>query len=118
MYALNDVVKGYVKAICFTEEIDSEQKFYNKKEVMENITEQCKSFMEKIQEFIAQMEKCGITAERVGTCFWFDRNGHGTGFWDENCIMVEVEHQKNKMLSDELTKVAKTFGEYWVIENY
>lgn len=116
MYDINEVVSGYIEAIKFTEEINDSQQFHDENVVMENITEQCKDFIEKIKEFIPQMEECNLQDRRVGHCFWYDRNGHGTGFWDEDCIMVQLKGD-NKMLSDILAEVAKSFGEIHVVKD-
>lgn len=39
--------------------------------------------------------------ERAGALFWLNRNGHGTGFWDE----------EGKQYSEELSELAHEFGE-------
>jgi len=31
----------------------------------------------------ADIELAELTDERAGHCFWLNRNGHGSGFWDE-----------------------------------
>ena len=36
-----------------------------------------------MQENEADLDACGLTVERQGHDFWLNRNGHGTGFWDE-----------------------------------
>lgn len=31
----------------------------------------------------ADLDECGLSLERQGHDFWLNRNGHGSGFWDE-----------------------------------
>ena len=58
-------------------------------------------------EFAAQnradIEAAGLTDERAGHCFWLNRNGHGSGFWDEKMTSAgdpEPEVQACERLSD------------------
>jgi len=47
-------------------------------------------------------DQAGIDDDRAGNRFWLNRNGHGTGFWDEDDL--SEENQKR------LSKAAKKFG--------
>src|SRR5690242_7758465 len=42
---------------------------------------------------------------RAGFCFWLNRNGHGSGFWDERGI------DKNG-IGEKLSEACKYFGQY------
>jgi hypothetical protein len=36
----------------------------------------------------ALLDEANIDSHRAGCCFWWNRNGHGTGFWDEGNAAV------------------------------
>lgn len=64
----------------------------------------CNAFIDKASDMIDQMGGCdGSNYELAGHCFWLNRNGHGTGFWDRE----EVPEDLREKLSD----LAHTFGE-------
>lgn len=65
-------------------------------------------FLEDCEEFLVQnaelitlaVDMNGYTIDRAGHDFWLTRNGHGTGFWDQNLGDV----------GDKLSKAARGFG--------
>jgi hypothetical protein len=50
-----------------------------------------------------------MSDESAGHNFWLTRNGHGTGFWDEDLD----SDAGGKKLGDALTALCKKFGEVW-----
>jgi hypothetical protein len=61
-------------------------------------TKDCNSF-EKLAKKL--LDETDADDEQHGHDFWLTRNGHGAGFWDRGYGKV----------GDELSKIAKTFGE-------
>lgn len=60
----------------------------------------CAKFFQGAQpEWFEEMEW-----DKIGHDFWLNRNGHGTGFWDEDELK---NHAHRKLLSD----LCKKFGE-------
>lgn len=55
----------------------------------------------------ATIEQAELADERAGHCFWLNRNGHGSGFWDEysqtTCDAYEAE-QAAAILSRDFSK--------------
>ena len=70
-------------------------------EFIEQAKADCLKFQ---QENEALLERAG-DAEQNGNDFWYDRNGHGVGFWDRG-YPDEV--------GDALTKAAQRFGEVYL----
>lgn len=71
-------VSAYVAAIYFTEYEESDERdlcphFY--RECMID----CLAFLVK---FECHMPVDDRVRERLAHCLWYERNGHGTGFWD------------------------------------
>lgn len=52
------------------------------------------------------LEAAEISADRGGFCFWLNRNGHGSGFWDEY-----RGHDPRQVPADALSEASKQFGE-------
>ena len=59
--------------------------------------EDCRQFQEGNA---ADLEESGLSAERAGHDFWLNRNGHGSGFWDEG----------NAPVFHRLSSAAKVWG--------
>ena len=59
----------------------------------------CADFQEKYAELLSAS---GIDDGRAGHLFWLNRNGHGTGFWDED---IDEEFQ------EKLSAAAESYGE-------
>lgn len=68
-------------------------------EAVEKMRADCDAFVEANKELLCLS---GISDTRCGFCFWLNRNGHGSGFWDEETI----EEQFRDALSD----AAKAMG--------
>lgn len=49
-------------------------------ETLQRMAEDCAQFM---TDNVADLATCGISTDRQGHDFWLNRNGHGSGFWDE-----------------------------------
>jgi hypothetical protein len=48
----------------------------------------------------ADIELAELTDERAGHCFWLNRNGHGSGFWDEYSRDGSAQYDACQRLSD------------------
>lgn len=68
-------------------------------ETMELIIEDCADFQERYAELLSNS---GIDDERAGHCFWLSREGHGSGFFDEDTIDYEFQ--------DPLQEAARSYG--------
>lgn len=49
-------------------------------ETLKQMSEDCEAFQRDNRE---DLDACGLSLERQGHDFWLNRNGHGSGFWDE-----------------------------------
>jgi len=49
------------------------------------------------------LEDSDIDLDRAGHCFWLNRNGHGSGFWDEDTI--------ENLYRKKLDHASKAYGE-------
>jgi len=49
-------------------------------ETLAQMAEDCRQFQEDNE---ADLTEANLTDERAGFLFWLNRNGHGSGFWDE-----------------------------------
>ncbi len=49
-------------------------------EALKQAAKDCAKFQAENDADIVAAE---LTSERAGHCFWLNRNGHGSGFWDE-----------------------------------
>jgi hypothetical protein len=67
-------------------------------EALRKAEEDCTAFME-----MAGPELDALSSEQAGHLFWLNRNGHGTGFWDEDALSPETQQS--------LDKLAHSFGE-------
>lgn len=100
---MQEFMKAYVGAICFTEEISKIEK-----DQEDQIKKDCKIFFEQNEKLIKSSYR-GIDADpisKAGHDFWMTRQGHGTGFWDD----FEWEASAGKTL----TENAKKFGEFLI----
>jgi hypothetical protein len=91
----------------------------------------CKTFQETNKELL---EQSGLDDARAGHCFWLNRNGHGSGFWDEYSVSSCNEYVKGAVafpfvtikkekdldnncpcpyhVCQRLSKASKAFGEF------
>ncbi len=60
--------------------------------------EDCEAFQAANVADLAEMAD-----SRAGFCFWLNRNGHGSGFWDEDTIPNDV--------GERLSEACEDFGE-------
>lgn len=56
----------------------------------------------------ANIQESGDTPSRAGFLFWLNRNGHGTGFWDEK---THRDTQEEQDACDRLSDACKKFPE-------
>ena len=49
-------------------------------ETLARMVEDCRSFQDDNRQ---DLDDCELSFERQGHDFWLNRNGHGSGFWDE-----------------------------------
>lgn len=56
----------------------------------------------------ADLSLANLADSRAGHCFWLNRNGHGSGFWDEYGHRDPVEWRE---ACNRLSKASKGFGE-------
>jgi hypothetical protein len=63
---------------------------------------ECRDFLTMAKSLLKQ---AGADESSAGQDFWLTRNGHGAGFWDRGYGSV----------GDELSKIAKTFGESYIV---
>ncbi len=57
----------------------------------------CEAFQAKHAQDISL---AGLTDDRAGHCLWLNRNGHGSGFWDEYSRDDSPEYLACQRLSD------------------
>jgi hypothetical protein len=70
-------------------------------ETMELIVEDCSDFQERYADLLVDS---GINYGRAGHCFWLSREGHGSGFFDEDTIDEEFR--------DPLQEAAESYGSF------
>lgn len=51
-------------------------------ETLQRMKEDCEKFQSDNRE---ALDESSIPNGRAGILFWLNRNGHGSGFWDEGC---------------------------------
>lgn len=73
-------------------------------ETMTLIEEDCADFQERYAELLADS---GIDSKRAGHCFWLSREGHGSGFFDEDTVDREFR--------DRLQEAAESYGPFELI---
>ena len=73
-------------------------------ETLARMAEDCAAFQADNRD---DLDACGITSERAGFCFWLNRNGHGSGFWDE----VSGGHELRPVFM-RLSEASKVWGSF------
>lgn len=105
--SLDEFTAAYLEAAVWTgtdddgTPLDNEGKFGSddfSPEALRKAEEDCSAFVQMAGDKIEPMGD-----RRAGTLFWLNRNGHGTGFWDEDTLSPEVQK--------ELDTLAHSFGE-------
>ena len=118
-FSFKDLVKGYVAAALWSSNDESTpsggeplDKNYDRSDIatdsLKKMKRDCAKFMKAnksdIAEFIATSPR-GSHEDGgwalVGHCFWLNRNGHGTGFWDRDAGDV----------GERLSEASRKFGE-------
>ena len=98
---LDAFTRAYIEAMLWstTDESDDQggeplDKNYDARDIapetMELIVEDCADFQKRFGELLADS---GIADSRAGFCFWLSRNGHGSGFFDEDSIDEEFQEK-------------------------
>jgi hypothetical protein len=112
--SLDEFTKAYLKcALWCTNDgsdesggdfLDSNFSFYDiAPEALFQAAADCAKFQ---RAFGKDIEAAGLAPSRAGHCFWLNRNGHGSGFWDEE---FQTPEQEAALLV--LDSASKSFGE-------
>lgn len=99
--------RGYIEAMFFTNtgtgddgELEHATVADLDDDAWETIIKDCKGFQENNAELLEVAYGCdGYNEENAGHDFWYDRNGHGTGFWDREALDEELQSALNKVAS-------------------
>lgn len=101
----DDVIQGYTECILWVGIDDEDKPLENNygfedfsDDAKHKIDEDCRAFCNLAQGHCEE-----LSGEQVGHLFWLNRNGHGTGFWDQDDLSEE-----NQKFLDELSH---QFGE-------
>lgn len=65
-------------------------------ETLAKMAEDCRQFQADQQQ---ELERAGLTPERAGRNFWLNRNGHGSGFWDEYSAATCDDYEREQSLA-------------------
>lgn len=103
---IKEFVTNYIATALWSTSVDDDEdiEFLNEKynawdiaqESVDKINEDCVRFLEKASAFLTEEN-----TERAGGDFWLNRNGHGTGFWDNEEIYGEEQAKALSALSEE-----------------
>lgn len=111
--ALNPFELGYVEAALWSTSDDDDEALERNfsiediaPDTLQEMRDDCTSFM-KIN--INDLEE--LQPERAGALFWFSRNEHGTGFWDEDSISSDAAKARLDKCSDEFGPVDLYVGD-------
>lgn len=110
-YGLDDLAKGYVEAMFFTNGDTGDEREYLLNEwgverltktSVANIAADCAAFRQKAGRLLTLAADCaGYDESRAGNDFWFTRQGHGVGFWDRRELRRDVWRDgENLILTD------------------
>lgn len=107
--ALNEFTMAYVMAALFTFEENPPQGEYSTSGRFQELfplidPRTLYKMIEDCTAFLAQADLTDYPQKQAGYDFWFTRNGHGVGFWEEDYGTPE-QCQK-------LTALCKEFGEF------
>jgi hypothetical protein len=118
-YSLDDFAKGYVEAAFFTngDTCDENENLLNDlgverltKKAVAKIANDCAQFQKEAADLLNQAYLRDYDDSQAGRDFWFNRQGHGVGFWDRK----ELEENE---LGEKLSEASKKFGEaYFYVE--
>lgn len=76
-------------------------------EAIESAVADCARFQ---AENAADIEAAGLDSARAGLYFWLNRNGHGSGFWDEK-MESAGDPDSECQACDRLSEASEKFGE-------
>ena len=88
---------------CVDEDLKNDLK-NNVDNLLKITKKDCDEFILKAGELLNE-----LNSSKAGHLFWLNRNGHGTGFWDEESLNEETR--------ESLSKLSETFGECYVLVN-
>lgn len=89
---LDTFTRAYLEAVDFTEKPDGKSITISKAAIKQAVADCAK--------FQAENDLADYPVERAGHDFWFTRNGHGVGFWEEDFSTPEVCAKLDKAASD------------------
>jgi hypothetical protein len=112
---MDEFTKAYIEALIFTSVDDDGEHLDDNIEAsdievdsLRHIKEDCEKFQERASRYLDYMYRQGFSEKEAGHCFLYDRNGHGTGFWDKDYPKEMTKH---------LTDIAKCFGMAYLFGN-
>jgi len=104
---LDEFTKAYIEAAlfsCFDDEEEPLDKNYDISDIDPETLEKMKSDCEKFNDEAFQLWVKDYPESQAGHDFWFTRNHHGVGFWEDDF--------GDKETNKKLTEIADKFGEY------
>ena len=106
----DEMLNRYIESMLWSSTGDNDEpldKNYSEDDLSEEAKAQAKkdleAFVKKAGDLIADLDEPEVAHD-----FWLTRNGHGAGFWDRD---YDDEVDPEGTLGDDLTKIAKSFGE-------
>jgi hypothetical protein len=107
---LDSFTRGYLEACLFSETDNADEsggepldRNYSLNdftpEAIEKAKADCADFQTAQAELLTESE---IDSHKAGCCFWWNRNGHGTGFWDQG--------NSNELVFRKLSDASKVYG--------
>lgn len=120
MININKFLQGYINAALWST-IDSygysnhvytlDDEFSDFSENCRNaMLEDCKDFIESNRLKLIEFKKLAQCNDyRLGFLFWVNRNGHGTGYWDEI---------PNYPVGDELSAASRDYGSFYLYGDF
>ena len=105
-------VRCYLVTVFFTETGDSEQPPADAElctDFLRESTIDCLAFYSRISCYIADDQ-----IEQAAHDFWYTRNGHGVGFWENDRGWSEWQSEKFTVISKSFGEANAYFEEYMV----
>lgn len=88
LQTLTDFSRGYIRAALFTETDENDSPLdrnYSAHDIStesrDAMREECRAFLEANESDLSEASD-HENYDRLGMMFWYNRNGHGVGFWD------------------------------------
>jgi hypothetical protein len=79
---VNRMIKGYLEAALWTEEMDDKSFYDIDPECLRLISADVINFHQENHTELMHGMSAGMSWEHAGHDIWMTRNGHGVGFWD------------------------------------